>query len=125
MNINKFLQRAGFSFGNAELISRSNLSWYFGLPDDGRLLAGGILPYVIEWQTNSHPSIKMADVGCRFQQLEIYHPHLSWLQAILESIGAANLVTMHALPKNKAPYLVAHIDTPLGVRTLQSDVSNA
>ena len=119
-NIEKLLQQTGFSFGKTTLISRGDLSWYFGLSDDGRLLAGGMLPYVIEWQTDLHPSENMADLGCRFQGLEIYHPYPAWLRAILESIGAADLVKIHALPKNRSPHLVAHIDTPYGTRDLQS-----
>ena len=55
-NIEKLLQQTTFEFGKATLLSRGNLSWYFGLPDDGRLLAGGMVPYVIEWQTDRHPS---------------------------------------------------------------------
>ena len=121
-NIDEFLQQANFSFGKAELISRGNLSWYFGLPDDGRLLAGGMLPYVIEWQTDLHSSTNMADVGCRFQGLEIYHPHPSWLQSVLASICAEDHVKIYALPKNRAPYLVAYIDTPQGTKELRSDV---
>ena len=120
-NIETLLHQAVFSFGKPALLSRGNLSWYFGLPDDGRLLAGGMLPYVIEWRTDSHPSKYMADAGCRFERLDIYHPCPSWLQSILESIGAAALVTIHPLQKNTSPYLVAHILTPKGTRELRSD----
>jgi len=120
-NIEKLLHRARFAFGSATLLSRGNLSWYFGLPDDGRLLAGGMLPYVIEWRTDSHPSKHMTDAGCRLERLDIYHPCPSWLRSILESIGATALVTIHPLQKNTPPYLVAHILTPHGARELHSD----
>lgn len=119
-NIDEFLRQAEISFGKATLISRGNLSWYFGLPDDGRLLAGGMLPYAIEWQTDLHPSTNMTDVGCRLQGLEIYHSHRFWLRSVLESIGAVDLVKINALQKNRAPYLVAYINTPMGVRELRS-----
>jgi len=122
-NIDKFLQHAGISFGNATLISRDSLSWYFGLPDDGRLLAGGMLPYVIEWQTKLHPSTKMADIGCRLHGLEIYHSHPFWLQSVLESIEAKDLIKIHALPKNKTPYLLATINTPNGIKELKSCIA--
>ncbi len=119
-NINELIRQAEFSVGNAELISRGDLSWYFGLPDDGRLLAGGMLPYVIEWQTEIHPSVNMVNLGCNIQSLEIYHPHPFWLQAALESIGSVDLVKINSLPKNEAPYLVAYIATPDGVKELVS-----
>jgi hypothetical protein len=119
-DIEKLLRRTAFDFGKSRLLSRGNLSWYFGLPDDGRLLAGGMLPYVIEWQTDSHPSSNMADAGCRFCGLDIHHPYPVWLRFVLESIGAADLVRIHPLQKNRSPYLVAHIETPAGPKDLRS-----
>jgi len=121
-DIEKLLRRTTFDFGKSRLLSRGNLSWYFGLPDDGRLLAGGMLPYVIEWRTESHPSTNMVDAGCRFRGLEVHHPYPSWLRSVLESIGAADLVRIHPLQKNRPPFLVAHIDTPEGKKDLRSDV---
>lgn len=119
-NINDFLQRGGFSFGKATLLRRGELSWDFGLPDDGRLLAAGMLPYVIAWRTAFHPSTRMADLGCRLLGLEIHHPYPDWLQSTLESISAAHLVKINALPADRTPYLVAHIRTPQGVKELCS-----
>ena len=119
-NIEELLEQADFSFGKKQLIDRGNLSWYFGLPRDGRLLAGGMLPYVIEWQTDFHPSRNMADTGCRFQHLEIHHPNPTWIKTILTSIGAENLVDIHALHENSTPYLIAYIDTPYGIKLLRS-----
>ncbi|MEN8210320.1 MAG: VOC family protein [Thermodesulfobacteriota bacterium] len=119
-NIKELLGQANFSFGKKQLICRGNLSWYFGLPRDGRLLAGGMLPYAIEWQTDFHPSKNMADAGCRFQRLEIYHPNPTWFKTILTSIGAENLADIHALPENSIPYMIAYIDTPYGVKFLRS-----
>jgi hypothetical protein len=119
-NIGRLMKQAAFSLGTAELIRRGNLSWYFGLPEDGRLIAGGMLPYAIEWQTDKHPSANMADLVCRFQGLEIYHPYPRWLQSALSSVGALDLVTIQALAKNKPPYMIAYIDTPGGLKKLHS-----
>ena len=119
-NINKRIRQATYSLGKTELISRGDLSWYFGLPDDGRLLAGGMLPYAIEWLTDKHPSINMVDLGCRLHSLEIYHPYSLWLQSALESIGALNLVKINSLRKNEVPYMMANISTPSGIKELYS-----
>ena len=124
-NIERLLQQAEFPFGKAELMSRGPLSWYFGLPQDGGLLDGGMLPYVIEWRTDFHPAIKLADRHCLFQRLDIYHSHPAWLHAVLTSIGAAEQVTIHPLPPNRTPYLAAYIDTPSGIKELRSDWSGA
>lgn len=119
-NIDRLMKEANFAPGKAELITRGNLSWYFGLPEDGRLIAGGMLPYAIEWQTEQHPSAGMADLGCHLQCLEIYHPYPRWLQSALASIGAADLVQVNALGKNETPCMIAAIETPGGVRELKS-----
>lgn len=120
MNIEALMSHASFSLGKAELINRGALSWYFGLPDDGRLLAGGMLPYAIEWQASIHPSTNMADLGCHLSCLEIYHPYPWWLESRLASIDAENLVKLLPLPKNHAPYMVAYINTPVGMMSLSS-----
>ena len=119
-SITNTMQGSQFSFGEATLVTRGDLSWHFGIPDDGRLLAGGMLPYIIEWHSELHPSEKMADLGCRFQQLDIYHPNPIWLTSILESIGADTLVNVIALGRGQAPYLEAIIDTPKGIKHLRS-----
>ena len=119
-NINELIRMANFSLGKAELISRGNLSWHFGLPEDGRLLAGGMLPYAIEWKTDRHPSANMADLKCRFHSLEIYHTYSRWLQSALTSIGALDLVKIKTLPKDQAPYMIAKINTPYGNKELCS-----
>ncbi len=121
-NIEVLLQQAKFPFGQPALMSRGSLSWVFGLPEDGGLLAGGMAPYLIEWRTDFHPAAKLADRGCLFQRLEIYHSHPAWLQAVLASIGAAEQVKIHPLPPNRTPYLAAYIETPHGTRVLRSDI---
>ena len=125
-NLEELLQQAQtqakFSFGQSELMSRGDIRWCFGIPDDGRLLAGGIVPYVMEWKTDIHPPSNLADLGCQFQRLEIYHPHPTWLRSVLGAIGAAELATIQALPPNSPPYLVAHIDTPRGLVALRSAI---
>lgn len=117
-DITKLLAQAKRPFGKKTAVSRNNLSWYFGLPEDGRLFGGGMLPYIIQWHTESHPAAKMADVGCRLEQLEIHHPYPDWLRSTLTSINAEKLVTIHSLPRNATPQLVAHIHTPSGNKQL-------
>lgn len=119
-DINQLIKQAKYSLGEPTLINRGNLKWYFGLPDDGRLLGGGMLPYAIEWLTEKHPSADMADLGCCLDSLEIRHPYTAWLESALESIGVLNLVKIVPLPKNEAPYLIAHIRTPNGKKDMCS-----
>jgi hypothetical protein len=101
-------------------LSRDSLSWQVGLTEDGRLLANGLIPYVIQWETAPHPSGSMADLGCRLQSLEIFHNRPDWLHSILTSMGADHLINIHALPDTETPYLSANIETPSGIVNLNS-----
>ena len=113
-------RNSSFSIGTPTELSRDNLRWQIALSADGRLLAHGILPYIIQWHSKPHPSQAMADLDCRLQSLEIYHNRVDWLQSMLESIGADHLVSIHALPDNESAYLCASIETPSGMKVLTS-----
>lgn len=119
-DIQQLIKKASFSLGRAEAVSRGNLNWLFGLPNDGRLLGSGMLPYAIEWQTETHPSKGMADLACRLESLHIYHPYPAWLQQALVSVEALPLVKIHPLAENQTAYLRASIQTPKGLVSLQS-----
>lgn len=108
---------AGMDFGNVVEVSRGDLNWKFGLPGDGRLLAAGMLPYVIEWGIENHPATLMADTGCTLVSLSIEHNCVNWLRESLSVIGACELVTQATAD---TPRLSASIDTPIGCITLQS-----
>ena len=101
-------------------LSRDALRWQVGLTEDGRLLANGLVPYLIQWHTEPHPSGSMADMGCRLQSLEIYHNRPDWLRSVLTSIGADHLVNIRSLPDTETPYLSANIETPSGIVNLNS-----
>lgn len=114
------LANSEVSFGEPEPLSRGDLRWYFGVPDDGRLLAGGILPYIISWQTEDHPAGEMSDLGCSLEKFTICTPFLDWTSRQLEDIGALSLIQICYLPEIAVPYLKAEIATPSGIKILSS-----
>lgn len=114
------LESAPLSWGRATPVTRGDLSWRFALPADGRLLAGGMLPYAIQWDTPFHPAQAMPDLGCRLLSLDIYHPYPEWLGAALDAVGPVDRVRVHPLPHLELPRMTARIDTPEGVRLLES-----
>lgn len=103
-------------------LSRDSLSWQLGLTEDGRLLANGLVPYVLQWHTEQHPSRSMADLGCRLHSLEIYHNRPDWLHSILASMSADHLVSIHPLADTETPYLSAKFKTSSGLVNLNSKV---
>lgn len=118
--IDKLNQASTFSIGTSTALSRDNLRWQIALTGDGRLLANGLLPYIIQWQSKPHPSQAMADLGCRLQSLEIHHNRADWLHSMLKSIGADHLVQIHPLPDSESAYMSAGIETPSGIKVLTS-----
>lgn len=119
-DIHSFVTNADFPAGRPEVITRGDLSWHFALPEDGRLFAGGMLPYAIQWHTETHPSENMTCLDCSLQRLEIHHPYPEWMSEALKSIKAQELVTIHPLPADSTAYMCAYIDTPYGVKELKS-----
>ncbi|MDX1520106.1 MAG: VOC family protein, partial [Anaerolineae bacterium] len=113
-DVAKLLRATPFPFGSPEPMHRGELRWLFTLLPDGHLPAAGFLPTIIEWQTQPHPSGRMADPGCRLTCLTIHHPQLEWLGNILTAIGAARLVTLQPLPPQAGPYFTAEFKTPGG-----------
>ncbi|MCZ6883369.1 MAG: VOC family protein [Gammaproteobacteria bacterium] len=111
---------SAFPIGVPTELSRDALSWQVGLTEDGRLLANGLVPYVIQWHTEQHPSRSMADLGCRLHSLEIFHNRPDWLRSTLTSMGADHLVSIHPLPDTETPYLSANIETSSGLVNLNS-----
>jgi len=111
--------RAGFDIGLPTALSRDGLEWEIALTDDGRLLAGGMLPYCIQWHSNPHPSRAMADLGCRLQKLTVHHNRPAWIAARLAALDAADLVEIDEIPDSKSPHLSAILETPEGLVTLE------
>jgi hypothetical protein len=106
--------------GNIEPMSRGSLNWLITVPSDGSLPLMGAAPALIEWNeanTPAHPASALKDFGCSLIALEVFHPEPSRVQAVLGAIKFSGPVHVRKLPVSQ-PYLVAHIQTPHGTRTL-------
>lgn len=111
---------ATIDYGVINQLSRGDLRWSFALPQDGRLLAAGLLPYLMQWASEPHPSTRMADLNCSLQSITLCHPNGDWLAQQLGAIRAEALVTIETLPVGSTPEIHALINTPAGERTLSS-----
>ena len=110
-NIGQLTAAVDFDIGVPTALTRDNLSWEIALPDDGRLLNDGLLPYCIQWHSSPHPSHAMANPGCSLQSLTLHHNRPEWLSAKLAMLGASHLVKVEALVDSESPYLSANIRT--------------
>ena len=115
-------QESVYSIGTPERITRGELSWMFGLTDDGKLLNDGLLPHVIQWFSKDHPATKMEHVGFSLASLTIFHNSHKWLKSRLSSIGADTLVSIAPLQGGKKPHIEALFNTASGPKRLLSHI---
>jgi hypothetical protein len=108
--------------GKIEPMSRGDLHWLITIPSDGSLPFNGIAPTLIQWQTQTHPAASLQDVGCSLIGLEGFHPQASRIRALLESIRFHGEVSVLLISTDETPFLVAHIQTPDGLRHLSAAV---
>jgi hypothetical protein len=106
--------------GEIESMSRGQFNWLITIPADGSLPFQGIAPSLIQWLNEHHPVDKLPDSGCSLIRLEGFHPDADKIAGLLRSIGFEGEFSVSPLSGQKQPYLVAHIQTPGGVRQLRT-----
>lgn len=104
--------------GEPEPMTRGTLSWRTTIPSDGHLPLDGSAPTLIQWEQAPHPASAMQDKGCSLVALDVFDPDPDTVQALLDAINFSGPVHIHGLGGNSKPYLVAHIQTPTGLKTL-------
>lgn len=104
--------------GNIEPMSRGTLNWRITIPGDGSLPLNGIAPALIEWQTTVHPASTLQDHGLSLAKLELFHPEPERISRLLRSLDLEGQISV-SLPRSAcAACMVAHINTPQGLRSL-------
>lgn len=106
------------ALGDIEPMSRGALNWLITIPTDGALPLDGIAPSLIEWQAEAHPATKLQDHGLSLVKLELFHPEPERISRLLRSIGIEGVLSVSPSSGERATYLVAHINTPQGLRLL-------
>jgi hypothetical protein len=120
------LSELGIDRGPAVQASRMTanglLEWKITVRDDGQRLFHGGLPTLIEWGNETsapsvvmHPSQNMPDSGVSLQSLHMVTPQVTQLQAAYLAIGLQGVKITTGEPN-----LIATLQTPKGVVTLQS-----
>jgi hypothetical protein len=102
-------------------MSRGELNWLITLPRNGSLPLQGVAPTLIQWQ-GTHPAGRLTDSGCALSRLEGFHPRAEKVRAMLEAIGYQGEFTVSPSPPGEQPRLVAHIQTPAGLRRLPASI---
>lgn len=123
VNVDDFAQLPGFDphiWGFPFPMQRGQLNWQIAVPEDGRLPGGGLLPTVIQWQSD-HPAAAMDDLNCKLESLTLFHPQPDWLQGQLDKIDANQITNVPIVIKSaERSHFSITLNTPLGRRTLAS-----
>jgi Glyoxalase-like domain len=98
---------------DVQAAQRGNLRWKFGFTADGNVLSDGLLPNLIQWESN-HPTQAMKEVGCSLVRLQGFHPEPAAIQQTLQTLGFSDITVQY----NAVPKLQAMIQTPSGLKVL-------
>lgn len=104
--------------GPIEEMSRGALQWRITIPADGRLVMDGVMPSLIQWNSSSHPTDNMANLGCALVRLEGFHPQAEAIVASLARMGLQSHVGMNTPAPGQKPHMLALIQTPTGLHPL-------
>jgi len=112
------LARLGLDRGEVLQASRMTqqglLTWKITVRKDGQRLFFGALPTLIQWG-EVHPTHSMTRSGATLQSLHMHHPRPEALRAAYEAIGLTDVDVTQGPPN-----LIATLQTPRGVLTLES-----
>jgi hypothetical protein len=100
---------------NVQEASRDNLRWQFSFPNDGSLIGDGVLPYLIQWE--SEPAFyALPETGSSLLKLEGFHPKATEINSGLKVLGLQNTLEVKHASK---PKLVAYLQTPTGLKVIE------
>ncbi len=92
--------------------SRADFRWRFAFTPDGERIAGGTLPHLIQWDSDTHPSERLPESGVSLTALMLGAPEPESLAAMLEALHFADARVQ--VGQSTASHLVAMLQTPLG-----------
>ena len=107
--------RAKLDPGPVYDMRRGDYRWRITIPDDGRLPGAGLVPTLIQWSSDMHPSEALFDNGLRVVALAGEHPDPSPIRTALVSLGLSETLKV---TYSRHARLAAMIRTSKGVVAL-------
>jgi Glyoxalase-like domain len=96
-------------------MKRAPYSWRMTIPDDGHLPGAGLIPTLIEWANEDHPTDALADDRIGVVTMAGAHPEPATIRDALAKLGLAERLKVTYAVK---PRLAAMLRTPRGTVTL-------
>ncbi len=96
-------------------MQRGALRWRFAFTINGSLPGDGLIPHLIQWEGDCHPSESMVESGCTLVGLDGMHADPASVQKGIASMGLEGSITIHPISEQRPPGLSARIKTPAGI----------
>jgi len=99
-NLEDTVKQCGYNPGEILQLSRDDLTWKVTIPSDGKLIENGVLPILIEWSNDQHPSKKLNNSNISLNKLALFHPEPNKIQKIISNLIQSDLIHVsEGLPK--------------------------
>ena len=93
-NIEDTIKNCGYNPGEILKLSRNEMNWKVTVPNDGKLIDNGILPILIEWNKDQHPSKKLSNSKVTLNKLCLYHPEPKKINNIISNLIESDLISI-------------------------------
>ena len=93
-NIEETVKKCGYNPGEIIKISRGKLTWKITVPSTGRLVDNGVLPALIEWPINQHPSKSLTNSKVLINKLSLFHPEKDKIKNIVSNLIKSDLISV-------------------------------
>jgi len=97
--------------GQVHAVTRGAYAWRITITEDGSLQFGGLLPTVIQWDSDAHPAAALEPRGFELQELTLAHPMSAGLVPMFRALRISGPVDLKPGPKE----LTALFQTPKGL----------
>ena len=91
-NIENTVKRCGYNPGEILQLSRDDLTWKVTVPSNGKLLENGVLPVLIEWPSDQHPSKKLNNSKVSINKISLFHPEPNKINNIISHLIESDLI---------------------------------
>ena len=98
-----------------EVMSRGDFRWRLTVPSDGRLLAQGVVPYLIDWEASPHPAETLPPSGRKLHVLELAHPEPAVVAELRKNLSGGLSAVAISLGEL---HIAATFETPHGMAVL-------
>ena len=91
-NIEDTVKKCGYNPGEILQLSRDELTWKVTVPSNGKLVENGVLPVLIEWPSNQHPSKKLNNSKVSINKISLFHPEPFKIKSIISNLIESDLI---------------------------------